>query len=230
MPASDGSLWLGTAGGLERFEPESETFTHYGEEDGLLNETIYALLEDDQGHIWFSTNLGLSQLNPEEGTFRHFGVADGLQSNEFNQTAAYKSASGEMFFGGVNGFNAFHPDLIQESSFMPPVVITDFQLFNESVVPGAGSVLDWAQLKARSDIELSYTDDFLAFEFAALDYSSPENIAYAYMMEGLDEDWNYVGQRNFAGYTNMPPGDYTFRVKSSNSDGLWNEAGTAVAI
>jgi signal transduction histidine kinase/ligand-binding sensor domain-containing protein/CheY-like chemotaxis protein len=227
--AADGTLWLGTAAGLEKFELDSETFTHYGEEDGLLNETIYALLEDDQANIWFSTNLGISQLNPQAETFRHFDVRDGLQSNEFNQSAAYKSDSGEMFFGGVNGFNIFHPDLIQDSSFMPPVVLTDFQLFNESVLPGEESPLA-GPIENTDEIELSYEDDFLTFEFAALDYSTPEDIQYAYIMEGLDEDWNEVGTRRFAGYTNIPPGDYTFRVKSTNSDGVWNDAGTAVRV
>ena len=227
--ANDGNLWLGTSGGLDRFEPESETFTHYGEEDGLLNETVYAVLEDDRGCIWISTNLGISQLNPEEGTFRHFDVTDGLQSNEFNQAAAFKSESGEMFFGGINGFNVFHPDLIQESSFIPPVKITGFQLFNETVLPGEDSPLA-GPIEYTDDITLSYTDDFLTFEFAALDYAAPEDIEYAYIMEGLDKDWNEVGTRRFAGYTNIPPGDYTFRVKSTNSDGVWNEARTAVHI
>ena len=227
--AADGALWLGTTGGLDKFDSSSETFTHYGEADGLLNETIYAMLEDDGGNIWFSTNRGLSQLDPSTGTLRHFGMRDGLQSNEFNQSAAYKTANGEMFFGGVAGYNVFHPDLIQDSSFMPPIVITDFQLFNESVLPGEDSPLD-SPIENSSDIVLSYEDDFLTFEFAALDYSNPEEIVYAYMMEGLDKDWNEVGPRRFAGYTNIPPGSYTFRVKSTNSDGIWNEAGTAVRI
>jgi signal transduction histidine kinase/ligand-binding sensor domain-containing protein/CheY-like chemotaxis protein len=227
--AADGALWLGTSGGLDKFDRASETFTHYGEADGLLNETIYGVLEDDQGNIWFSTNRGLSRLDPSTGTLRHFGMRDGLQSNEFNQSAAYKAPNGEMFFGGVEGYNAFHPDLIQDSSFMPPVAITDFQLFNESVLPGGDSPLD-RPIEKTADIKLSYTDDFLTFEFAALDYSTPEVIQYAYMMEGLDKDWNEVGTRRFAGYTNIPPGDYTFRVKSTNSDGVWNEADTAVRV
>ncbi len=227
--ASDGAMWLGTSGGLDKFEPESETFTHYGEEDGLPNETIYAVLEDDQGDIWISSNLGISELDPTTETLRNFDVDDGLQSNEFNQSAAYKAPSGEMFFGGVQGYNVFHPDQIQDSSFMPPVVITDFQLFNESVLPGEASPLS-DPIEQTGEIELSYTDDFLTFEFAALDYSAPEEIQYAYIMEGLDKDWNEVGTRRFAGYTNIPPGDYTFRVRSTNSDGLWNEASTAVRI
>ncbi len=227
--AADGALWLGTSEGLDRFDPQSESFTHYGQEEGLLNETIYAVLEDDHGRIWFTTNRGLSQLDPQTGELRHFGPRDGLQSNEFNQGAAYKNGKGEMFFGGVDGFNRFHPDQIQDSRFMPPVVITGFQLFNEAVLPGEDSPLT-VPIESTETIALSYEDDFLTFEFAALDYSNPEEIAYAYIMEGLEEDWNEVGNRRFAGYTKLPPGDYTFRVKSTNADGVWNESGTAVRI
>jgi signal transduction histidine kinase/ligand-binding sensor domain-containing protein/CheY-like chemotaxis protein len=227
--ATDGTLWLGTAGGLDKFEPDIEAFTHYGEEDGLLNETIYAILEDDQGKIWFSTNMGISQFDPQAETFRHFDTRDGLQSIEFNQGSAYKSPSGEMFFGGVSGFNVFHPDLVQESEFIPPVVITDFQLFNESVLPGEESPLS-TPIEVTEKIALSYTDDFLTFEFAALDYSTPEEIEYAYLLEGFDKDWNSVGNRRFAGYTNVPPGAYTFRVRGTNSDGVWSESEAAVDI
>ncbi len=227
--AEDGAFWLGTAAGLDRFYPASESFTHYGEEDGLLNETIYGLLEDEEGSIWFSSNRGLSQLDPTTGVIRNFDTDDGLQSNEFNQGAAYQTAAGEMFFGGVAGYNIFHPRQIQDSSFTPPVVITGLQLFNEPVLPGADSPLS-QPIEQTAEIELSYTDDFLTFEFAALDYAAPEDIEYAYMLEGLDKVWNEVGNRRFAGYTNIPPGDYTFRVQSSNSDGVWNEAGTAIRI
>ena len=229
LPARDGTLWLGTAGGLDKFEPESATFTHYGEEDGLLNETVYAVLEDDQGKIWFSTNMGISQFDPQAETFRNFDTRHGLQSIEFNQGSAYKSPSGEMFFGGVSGFNVFHPDLIQDSEFVPPIVITDFQLFNESVLPGEESPLS-TPIESTEEIELSYADDFLTFEFAALDYSTPEEIQYAYLLEGFDKDWNNVGTRRFAGYTNVPPGEYTFRVRGTNSDGVWSAAEAAIAI
>ena len=227
--ARNGTLWVGTAGGLDKFEPESETFMHYGEEDGLLNETVYAILEDDQSQIWFSTNMGISQFDPQTETFRHFDMRDGLQSNEFNQGAAYKSRSGEMFFGGVSGFNVFHPDLVQKSGYVPPVVITDFQLFNESVLPGEASPLS-KPIAATEEIELSYTDDFLTFEFAALDYSAPEEIQYAYKMEGFDKDWNYVGTRRFAGYTNVPPGDYTFGSRAPTAMVFGTEVEAAINI
>ncbi len=227
--AGDGMLWVGTIDGLDKFDPVTETFTHYNEENGLLNDLIYAILEDDDGRIWFSTNRGLTRFDPAANTFVHFSERDGLQSNEFNQWAAAKTRSGEMLFGGINGFNAFHPDLVQQSRYTPPLVITDFQLFNESVPPGQESPLAQS-IETSTEIRLSYHDDFFAFTFAALDYSAPEGIEYAYLLEGFDKEWNMVGTRRYAGYTNVPPGDYTFRVRSTNSDGVWSDTETAVRI
>jgi signal transduction histidine kinase/ligand-binding sensor domain-containing protein/CheY-like chemotaxis protein len=233
-----GALWVATAGGLDRFDPQpcppgpcpaGATFTHYGEEDGLPNELIYAILEDDEGNLWLSTNRGLSRFDPQTETFRNYDLGDGLQSHEFNQGAAFRATDGEMFFGGINGFNRFHPDRVSDSPHIPPVVITRFLLFNEPVAIGEDSPLQQSIVETNA-ITLPYTDDFFSFEFAALDYSTPSENQYAYYMEGLDKDWNYVGNRPFAGYTSVPPGEYTFRVKASNSDGIWNEEGTAVKV
>lgn len=228
-PDSNGFLWVGTMSGLDKFDPLSKTFTHYTEAKGLLNDTIYAILEDERGRLWFSTNLGLTRFNPQTETFTHFSQRDGLQSNEFNQSAAYQTRSGEMLFGGINGFNAFHPTLVEERTYHVPVVITAFQLFNEPVIPGDDSPLAQS-IETTQEIALDYRADFFAFAFAALDYSAPEENQYAYMLEGLDKGWNEVGTRRYASYTNVPPGEYTFRVKGSNSDGVWNETGTAIHI
>ncbi|MFC2053097.1 two-component regulator propeller domain-containing protein [Chloroflexota bacterium] len=225
----EGVLWVGTSGGLDKFESTSETFNHYREKDGLPNNTIYGILEDDQGNLWLSTNLGLSKFNPLTETFRNFDIGDGLQSNEFNQGSYYKSSSGEMFFGGVNGINSFFPQEIQDNIYNPPIVITDFQLFNVVVEPSGDSQLK-KPVEESDEIELSYQDDFFGFQFASLHYSAPDENQYAYMMEGLDKDWNYIGNRRYAGYTNVPPGEYTFRVKGSNSDGVWNEEGASINI
>jgi signal transduction histidine kinase/DNA-binding response OmpR family regulator len=134
-----------------------------------------------------------------------------------------------MFFGGVNGLNAFYPADVQENPYIPPIVITDFQLFNETVPVGPDSALR-VPIEETSEIQLSYREGFFSFEFAALHYSAPEQNRYAYIMEGLDKDWNDVGTRRFAIYTSVPPGTYTFRVKGTNSDGLWNEDGAAIKI
>ena len=225
----DGVLWAGTSGGLDKFESTSGTFNHYREKDGLPNNTIYGILEDDQGNLWLSTNLGLSKFNTRTETFRNFDTGDGLQSNEFNQGSYYKSSSGEMFFGGVNGINSFFPQEVQDNNYIPPIFITGFQLFNVLVDPGEESPLK-KPVEESDAIELTYQDDFFGFQFASLHYSAPDENQYAYMMEGLDKEWNFIGNRRYAGYTNVPPGEYTFRVKGSNSDGLWNEAGASINI
>jgi signal transduction histidine kinase len=140
-----------------------------------------------------------------------------------------KTREGVMLFGGINGLNAFYPEEVVDNPYIPPVVITDFQLFNQSVEPGEESLLE-SSISETDEIVLSFKDDFFSFEFAALHYSSPEDNQYAYMLEGFDEDWNYIGERRFVGYTNVPPGEYTFRVRGTNSDGIWNEAGASLGI
>ena len=232
----EGVLWVGTAGGgLNKLDRATGTFTHYTEKDGLPNDYVYGILEDDAPpggggrNLWLSTNKGLSRFNPQTETFKNYDVRDGLQSNEFNMSAYHKSSSGEMFFGGIHGFNAFYPDEVIDNPTIPPIVITDFQLFSEPVVVGADSPLQ-KPIAETDEIRLSYQDDFFSFEFAALHYAAPEENQYAYLMEGLDKDWNYVGTRRFAGYTSVPPGEYRFRVKGANSDGVWNEEGASVKV
>jgi two-component system sensor histidine kinase ChiS len=221
---SHNMLWIGTdGGGLNKFDPTSETFTHYREQHGLPNDTIYGILEDDQGYLWLSTNNGLAKFDPARETFKNYNVSDGLQSNEFNQGAYYKSERGELFFGGINGFNAFYPEQIKDNPHRPPVVLTSFQIFNKEVKQPQ-------PLAELSDIPLSYRDSVFSFEFAALDYTAPEENQYAYMLEGFDNEWIEAGRRRFATYTNLDGGNYTFRVKGSNNDGVWNEEGITINI
>ena len=217
-----GALWIGThGGGLNRFDPETESFVHYGRQDGLVSDVVYGILEDDQGHLWLSTNQGLSRFDPGTETFRNYDASDGLQSNEFNGGAYFQSQSGEMFFGGINGFNAFFPEQIKDNLQPPPVVVTAFKKFNQTVR---------SDLAADEQLKLSYKENFLSFEFAALDYAAPEQNQYAYRMEGLDRDWVYAETRRHVDYPGLKPGRYTFRVKGSNGDGVWNEVGAAVHI
>jgi PAS domain S-box-containing protein len=220
-----GTLWIGTyGGGLDKFDPATETFTHYTEKDGLPNNSVVGIVADDEGNLWLSTGKGLSKFNPQTETFRNYDVSDGLQGNEFDGVKAYlKSKTGEMFFGGLNGFNAFYPEQVKDNPHIPPIVLTDFKKFNESVK------LDIA-ISETKEIKLSYKDNFFGFEFAALDYTNPHKNQYAYKLEGFDKDWIYAGTRRYATYTNLDGGTYTFRVKGSNNDGVWNEEGTSVKI
>jgi len=218
-------LWIGTlGGGLNKFDAGKNEFTHFTIEDGLADNTVWGILGDNNGCLWLSTNQGLSKFDPQTGAFRNYDVNDGLQSNEFNQGAYFKSGkTGELFFGGINGFNVFHPDSLIDNPHIPPIVITDFKVFNESV--SLNDILSMTQ-----EIKLSYQQNFFSFEFAALDYSNPAKNQYAYKLEGLDADWLYSGTRRFASYTNVDPGEYIFRIKGSNNDGLWNEEGSSVKI
>ena len=219
---AEGGIWIGTWGsGLDRFNRMAQTFSHYTEEDGLPNNVIYGIEADSAGFLWLSTNRGLSKFDPRTETFRNYDVSNGLQDNEFNVGAHFRSESGEIFFGGIHGFNAFYPEQVSENPHVPPIAITAFNKFNQTVRQ---------DLAAGERIQLSYRDNFISLEFAALDYTAPQKNQYAYMLEGQDQDWVYAGTRRHADYTNLRGGNYVFRVKGSNSDGVWNEEGVAIYL
>ncbi|MDP2209162.1 MAG: two-component regulator propeller domain-containing protein [Bacteroidota bacterium] len=228
---NNGILWIGTAQGLNKFNPKDETFTRYFENDGLPNDFIYGILQDKNGNLWISTNKGLSRFNENTSDhlgniFKNYDFRDGLQSNEFNAGAYYRCKHGEMFSGGPNGFNRFFPENIQSNPNIPPIAITAFKKLEEPVRFDKS-------LCAVDCIELSYTDYYFTFEFAALDFSDPIKNQYEYFLEGFDPPkagWIYAGRSNVARYTNINPGEYTFRVRGSNNDGVWNKTGTSIKI
>jgi PAS domain S-box-containing protein len=226
-----GTLWIGTAGGLDKFDRHNDQFTHYTTANGLPSDTIYGILQDEQGRLWLSTPKGLSRFDPRTESFRNYTVSDGLQSNTFLFFSAHsKSRSGEMFFGGSNGFNAFYPDQIVDNLAPPPVWITDFQLANKPVPIGGDSVLQKSIL-ATDKLVLSYRDQVFSFEFVVLNYQAPELNRYRYRMDGFEKEWNEVGStRRYVTYTHLAPGDYVFRVIGSNNDGIWNEEGASIKI
>ncbi len=226
------NLWVGTGGGgLNKLIRETGRFVRYRMKEGLPNEVIYGILEDKNGNLWISTNKGLSRFDPRTETFKNYDTRDGLQSNEFNFGAYFKSRQGEMFFGGINGFNAFYPEQVKRNPYMPQIEITAFHLFNEPVSIGVGkpNVLQ-KSISLTDKVELSHQQNVISFEFVALSYTIPEKNQYAYKMEGFDKDWIYAGDRRFAHYTNLNPGKYVFRVKGSNNDGVWNEEGRSIRI
>jgi len=227
----DGSLWLATEGGLNKFDAQSETFSHYRQKDGLPSDTIQGILPDEEGNLWLTTSEGLSKFNPATETFRTYDARDGLQSNQFSAGASYRSQTGELMVGGAEGLNIFDPQAITDNPHLPPVVMSDFQIFNQPVeIAEEGSPLQ-KHINATEELTLSYEQSVFSFEFAALSYRLPEKNQYAYQMEGVDPDWNYVdSKRRFATYTNLDAGEYTFKVKASNNDGIWNEEGKAIKI
>lgn len=221
---SRGNIWIGTlGGGLNRFDRGTEMFTHFTEKDGLPNNVVYGILEDSDGNLWISTNKGISRFNPNTGEVRNYDTHDGLQSNEFNQGAYHKSKNGEFFFGGIKGFNSFHPAEIQNNNNIPPIVITNFRVFDKQIRLNTA-------LETINEINLSYRQNFFSFEFAALDYMIPDKNEYMYMLQGYDNDWIRSGTRRYAAYTNLEGGEYVFQVKGSNNDGVWNNDGRSVKI
>ena len=226
----DGVLWIGTyGGGLNRFDWERGTFTCYLERHGLANNTVYGIIEDGAGHLWLSTNNGLSEFDPQAELFRTYNVRDGLQSNEFNGGAFARSRSGELFFGGINGLNAFRPDEIRSSQDLPPVAITRIDTSRRRGGEMESRPL-LAPLAADAEIRLPYGDAVVGFEFVALDFTNSAKNRYACCMEGFDERWIQLGGRHRVTYSDLGPGGYTFRVRGSNSDAVWNEAGAAVRV
>lgn len=219
--SGDGTLWFGTQLGINRFDPITKTFRHYTEKQGLPNNTVLGILGDDDGQLWITTNNGLAQFDPRTGNFTIYDSSDGLQSNEFNSNAYYRADDGTMYVGGINGFNLFHPENIKPNPVPPPVRVTRFEVFNEP---------QSVDISGRQPIQLTYKQDFIAFEFAAFDFQAPQKNQYAYKLEGFNEDWIQAGNRRYATFTNLPGGEYIFRVKAANSDGTWNETGIAIPI
>ncbi|HEX9659480.1 MAG TPA: two-component regulator propeller domain-containing protein, partial [Rhodothermales bacterium] len=224
-----GILWVGTTSGLNRMDIASSAFELFTTEHGLPNNTIYTILEDGEGRLWMSTNNGISRFTPETGEFRNYGLEIGLQDLEFNIAAAYKGPWGEMFFGGINGLNAFFPNELVENNEAPIVALTDFKISNQRVAPGGESPLH-RPISDAEEIRLSYDQKDLSFDFVALHYMNPEKNRFAYQLVGYDEDWVQAGHARTASYTNVPPGEYVFRVKAANADGVWNEDGKAITV
>ena len=216
-------LWIGTyGGGLNKLNLKTNKFSVYTESDGLSNNVIYGILEDDFGNLWMSTNKGISKFNPEKETFISYDVNDGLQGNEFNLGAAFKTGDGELFFGGDNGFNAFYPD--ESVNKIPPQIV--FTSFTKN---GTKTIYK-ETLNRIKDINLSYDENSFSIEFVALHYKEPLKNQYAFMLNGYDKRWIYPGKKRFASYSDLTPGSYNFEVKASNSDGVWTKEPAKLAI
>jgi ligand-binding sensor domain-containing protein len=215
-----GTLWIGTnGGGLNRYNIEEDNFTHFTIEDGLADNKIYSLVCDDYGMLWMGTSRGLCRFNPQDYSCTNFTKKDGIQNYEYNTGAALKLKNGTILFGGVAGYNIIDPDLIENKKAAPPVVvIASFKVFDKETPLG------------NHTITLKHKENTLAFEFAALSYFQNQENQYAYMLEGVDPDWIFSDTRRNVTYSKLAPGEYTFKVKASNSDGVWNETGTQLLI
>ncbi len=223
MQDHTGAMWVGTGGGLNKFDPQTGKAIRYTVKDGLPNDVIYAIVEDDQDYLWLSTNYGLSRFDPTSGSFQNFDYQDGLQSNEFNAFAFAKTRAGEIVFAGIAGTNIFRPEDIRSNEYVPPVVLTQ-------LTQGGEPVHIEQTTTGMQSVTLEWPHNYFEFEFAALSFSNPEKNQYAYRLDNFDQDWIDNGAFTFGRYTNLPGGSYTLRIKGSNNDGLWNEAGTSVML
>jgi signal transduction histidine kinase/ligand-binding sensor domain-containing protein len=227
-----GKLWVGSnTKGLFMCEENGTILKTYDMNNLLPNNRIHAITQDDVGDIWISTNYGICRLNADNQSVRSYSVEDGLQGNQFYQQSFLKTREGELYFGGYSGFNSFFPDSIKDNDFIPPVYITDFQIFNKPVDYDDPSSSFRTHISEAKEITLKPDQSVFSFSFAAINYVHPKKNRYAYKMENFEKGWNYTdASRRYVTYTNLDPGVYTFKVKASNNDGVWNEKGVSLKI
>ncbi|MDG5768120.1 two-component regulator propeller domain-containing protein [Balneolales bacterium ANBcel1] len=224
-----GRFWVGTNNGLNLFDRETETYQVYTMDDGLANNFINGILPDDDGNLWLSTNNGISKFYPDSGEFENYRSESGLQGNEFNVRSHFRDRDGYNYFGGVNGFNRFHPDNVAPDTYVAPVVFTNFMIFNQPVPIGGDSPLQ-KHISQTDHITLSHDQSVLTFEFVTLNFEIQKNDRFAYILEGFDQDWNLIWDKRSATYTNLRPGDYKLHVIASNSDGILGTQGASLGI
>lgn len=224
------TMWFVTTTGLSKYVREDDRFENYYQSDGLPANELRSITEDDNGKLWIGSISGISKFDPVNETFTNYDRIDGLQGNEFSRYSVHKTRNGELLFGGMNGFNIFHPDDIINNPNTPEVYLTDLKLFNESVNLNDPDSPLQKHISATDTLVLSYQQNVITFDFIALNYTQPEHNQYAYWIEGFEENWNYVGAQRNATYTNLRPGEYVFHVKASNNDGIWNEEGTSLRL
>jgi ligand-binding sensor domain-containing protein/signal transduction histidine kinase/DNA-binding response OmpR family regulator len=214
------NLWFTSeGGGICKYHPATETFTSYSTRQGLPDDVVYKMLEDNRGRLWLSSNKGLSCYSPESGLIKTFTLANGLLGDQFNYKSGYKTLDGRLYFGCLNGFISFDPLTFTENEAIPPVVITGFRLFNEQCRP-----------VMRDEVYLNYNQSSFSIDFAALSYVAPEKNQYAYILEGFEKEWTKITGSHSVTYSNIPPGTYVFRLKGSNNDGKWNETPTVLTV
>ena len=231
-----GVLWVGTANGLNRMEVDAAgkiSFQRFLRKDGMADDAIAGILGDDRGQLWLSTNSGITRLDTRSGSLRNYDSNDGMIEGSYFDGAALRALDGSMYFGGFKGLTAFVPGAIHDNRQPPQVAITELQVFNKPVVAGRG---EFGQLLRKaidhtSSLTLTPRASVFSLEFAALHFGTPQRNQFAYRLEGFDADWVRTdASRRFATYTNLDPGEYVFRVRAANKDGVWNDDGATLAI
>lgn len=218
-----GNLWVGTdGGGLNKLDLRTRKFSVFDSRSAITANVIYGIIQDRRKTLWISTNDGLYSYQPSTQNVKHYTNWDYLQSRQFNYSAAYKALDGKLYFGGIKGFNSFYPDSITQSNIKAQVAFTNFQLFNKDVTPNDDNSPLTGPISYAKSLEIAYSQSVVSFEYAALSYSAPRKILYAYKLEGFDKAWNFVGDQRKATFTNLPPGDYIFQVKASTDRNNWD--------
>ncbi|MDQ8197372.1 two-component regulator propeller domain-containing protein [Pelagicoccus enzymogenes] len=228
---AEGKIWVGTGYGLNRFDPIEKTFKSYTMADGLPGHQVLCVTQDRDGDIWAGTDGGLARLDLGTGKVKSYDHLDGLMSNDFSRNSVAMSPTGEIYFGQTGGLTFFDPSKIRDNEIPPPVFITDVQVFFKSlkVDPSDPNSLP-KHISKLDELVLTHEQKVLSISFVAQNYIQPQKNRYAYLLEGFDSDWNDVGTRREANYTNLNPGSYVFRVKASNNDGVWNEEGASLRL
>lgn len=228
----DGYMLVGSnTKGLFMCSDDGTILRTYDTKNILPNNRIHAITQDSEGDIWISTNSGLSRLNTRIQFIKNYTKEDGLQGNQFYQQSFLKTRKGDLYFGGYNGLNSFCPDSLKDNTFIPPVYITDFQIFNKPVTYGAAGSQFPTYISEAKEIRLNWKQSVFSFSFAAINYMHPEKSQYSYIMENFEKEWNYSdASRRYVTYTNLDPGEYTFRVRATNDDGVWNNEGVSLRI
>lgn len=223
-------LWFSSeGGGICKYNYETNDFTTIDVSDGLPNNVVYGALDDKYGHIWVSTNKGIAKIDPSSLKIKTFTSEDGLQSNQFNYRSSLKTSNGKFYFGGINGFNSFFPDRLRENEYAPPVLITHFKLLDADKRIKKDTLSHKAH-NVGKHITLRYDQASFRIDFVSLSFMAQGKNEYSYLMENLNEKWIRAGNQTNVSYINLKPGDYVFRVKGSNNDGLWNDEGDFIQI
>jgi PAS domain S-box-containing protein len=218
----NGNIWIGTSTGVNMFDKVDSIFSYYTIIDGLPSNAVYDIIKDDNHNLWFSTGNGLAMKNPDENGVEAFYVEDKLLGKEFNIKAVFKADDGEMFFGGIDGLVSFYPDSLTDNHYIPPIRITSVEKKTNE---------DRKEINPYADrILLTYQDYSFTIEFSALDFTNPDKNRYSYQMKGVSDNWIDIGNRRFVDFIKLPPGDYTFNVKGTNNDGVWNNEGARINI
>ena len=204
-----GNILVGTSHGINILNLSTDKFNHYTEKDGLINNTIYGILVDKNNGIWMSTNAGISKLSTEDATFKNFTITDGLQSNEFNGRACFKSKDGNMYFGGINGFNVFNSQDIELSTFEPKVIFDNFEI-------------NGTNKKDISNIKFKSNENNIKINFFTNDYKNTKTTQYYYKLEGLENEWNMTNSNSLV-FANLGSGDYTLKIKTITQHGVMSD-------